>query len=157
MYISDARSKANHHIPIQGNCQMMVVVMQELSGKVGIDRVIKYIRCYGLEHHPIPGTQYSDFDRHLISLQNRAERLVILALGLSVDSAREQEKLEARKKLENVAESPASSARGVSPRLTLLLDRQFLCNTFNQYDPILVEIAYLILSHEPKICSQQNM
>jgi hypothetical protein len=40
-----------------------------------------------------------------------------------VDSVREQEKLEARKMLENAAESPASSARFVG----WLLLRQTLC------------------------------
>ena len=40
----------------------------------------------------------------------------VTGAGAGVDSAWEQEKLEARKMLENAAESPASSARFVSPR-----------------------------------------
>jgi hypothetical protein len=38
----------------------------------------------------------------------------VTGAGAGVDSVREQEKLEARKMLENAAESPASSARFVS-------------------------------------------
>jgi hypothetical protein len=39
----------------------------------------------------------------------------VTGAGAGVDSVWEQEKLEARKMLENAAESPASSARFVSP------------------------------------------
>ena len=38
----------------------------------------------------------------------------VTGAGAGVDSAREQRKLEARKMLENAADSPASSARFVS-------------------------------------------
>jgi hypothetical protein len=50
-------------------------------------------------------------------LENNLERncptVCVTGAGAGVDSAREQEKLEARKMLENAAESPASSARFV--------------------------------------------
>ena len=43
----------------------------------------------------------------------------VTGAGAGVDSAWEPRKLEARKMLENAAESPASSARGVSPVLAI--------------------------------------
>jgi len=43
----------------------------------------------------------------------------VTGAGAGVDNAWEQKKLEARKLLENAAESPASSARGVGRRLLL--------------------------------------
>ncbi len=51
-----------------------------------------------------------------------------------------------------------SAALCVSPRRVLrLLGRQLLCNTLDQNDPILVEIAHLILGHNSKIRPQENI
>jgi hypothetical protein len=47
--------------------------------------------------------------------KNNRLTVCVNGAGAGMDSAWEQEKLEARKMLENAAESPASSARFVSP------------------------------------------
>ena len=46
-------------------------------------------------------------------MERKRLTVCVTGAGAGVDSVWEQEKLEARKMLENAAESPASSARGV--------------------------------------------
>jgi hypothetical protein len=60
----------------------------------------------------------------------------VTGAGAGVDSVGEQEKLEARKMLENAAESPASSARFVGRfllRQTLCLKKDVVANTSKFY------------------------
>jgi hypothetical protein len=53
---------------------------------------------------------------HCCPLRCNGERFSLLTCEAGVDSAWKQEEPEAKKMLENAAESPASSARFVSPR-----------------------------------------
>jgi len=53
------------------------------------------------------------FGVHVCVLHVKRLTVCVTGAGVGVDSAWEQKKLEARKMLENAAESPASSARGV--------------------------------------------
>ena len=68
----------------------------------------------------------------------------VTGAGAGVDSAWEQKKLEARKMLENAAESPASSARFVS--LLLCFFCTLFCNT-------LLLLLGLICTHLECCCS----
>jgi hypothetical protein len=58
--------------------------------------------------------------RYLSLFRRACQRLALVVVGRDEIKLREQEKLEARKMLENAAESPPSTARFVSLRFLLL-------------------------------------
>ncbi len=94
----------------------------------------------------------------MFALRDRRLTACVTGAGVGVDSAWEQNKLEARKMLEKAADSPTSSARGVSPFLIVIylinkLTRKFIATdeitprinpkTQSRYFPFLVTSSFV--------------